>query len=207
MVKEPLLIIGSKQYEFDKENLRAHLQKSGLTQITGIDISSGDGVDEIADITDINSEFVNNHRNFFATIICMEVLTHVKNPFRAAESITKMLGDNGSVILSECYVRKISKMPVDYWRFTYEGTKQLFSSFEFDDSRAMISYTRDKSGELLPFAYPMPQILEGRHPDESGIGNFIRKLHRKFFAKGLFRLSRLFPETTIYSVARKKPGG
>lgn len=204
-IAEPVLIVGSKQYEFDQENLKTHLGKLGFNDVKGIDISEGDGVDEIADITESNSAFVSKYRNSFSTIICMEVLTHVRNPFHAADAMVSMLKDKGVIILSECYVRKISKMPVDYWRFTYEGTKQLFSSLKFDDTKAMISFTRDKSGQLMPLEYPLPQILAEKHPDESAMGFLVRRIHRRFFSKGIFRLSRLFPETTIYSIAVKNP--
>jgi len=133
----------------------------------------------------------------------MEVLTNVRNPFKASENIISMMRNGGTAILSECYVRKISKMPVDLWRFTYDGTKELFSGLTFQDNRAMISLTRDKVEKLMPLKYPLPQLLSEKHEDESNIGFMIRRIHRKFFGKGIFKISRLMPETTIYSIAKK----
>jgi len=202
-ISEPILIIGSRQYDFDSDNIRTNLQKMGFKDITGIDISEGDGVDFVADITDAASSFVTDHKEYYRTIICMEVLTHVKNPFRASEVLVSMLQKNGTMILSECFVRKISKMPLDLWRFTYDGTKLLFSELTFDDSKAMLSLTREKKEGLIRFQYPLPQILQTRHPDENSIGFFMRRIHRKFLSGGVFKMSRLFPETTIYSIARK----
>lgn len=203
VIEEPVIIIGSRQYDFDKENIRTILEQSGLTDITGIDISEGEGVDQVVDITE-DSEFIKNNSKKYSTMICMEVLTHVKNPFKAADNMSRIMKNGGIAVLSECYVRKISKMPVDYWRFTYDGTKVLFSDLAFDDSKAMISLTREKSERLLPLSYPLPQVLNEKHEDESGLGHLLRRLHRKFFSKGIFSISRLMPETTIYSIARKQ---
>ncbi|MBX7042431.1 MAG: methyltransferase domain-containing protein [Ignavibacteria bacterium] len=202
-ITEPVLIVGSKQYDFDRANIRQHLTELGVSLITGIDISEGEGVDHVADITDGKSAFITEHRESFGTVICMEVMTHVLNPFEAARNLFSMLKHGGSMILSECYVRKISKMPLDLWRFTYDGTKQLYSPMKFDDSRARISLTRDKGENLMPLRYPLPQVLYEKSPDESSAGFMLRRIHRKFFSKGIFGVSRLFPETTIYSVAFK----
>lgn len=203
-IKEPVLIIGSKQYDFDKMNIRNFLFENNIRNITGIDISEGEGVDEVVDITVSESEFIKKHFAHFNTILCMEILTHVKNPFAAAENMKRLLAENGTIIFSECFVRKISKMPADYWRFTYDGTKVLFSGLVFDDSKAMISLTREKKEMLYSLKHPFPQIMPEKHEDESGTGYFLRRLHRKFFSKGIFGISRLFPEITIYSVAVKK---
>jgi len=202
-IKEPVLIVGSKLYDYDKEDIRSYLNKTGLTEITGIDLFEGEGVDHVVDITDTDSEFIKGHREYYSTIICMEILTNVTNPFIAAENIKGMLKKGGSAVFSECFIRKISKMPVDLWRFTYDGTKQLFSGLEFIDHMARISFTRDKDGNLSDLPNPFPQILHDRHRDESMIGYTLRRIHRKYFSKGIFKLSRLMPETTIYSIAKK----
>ena len=202
-INEPIVIVGSKQYDFDKENIKVRLIEWGFNDITGIDLFEGEGVDHATDITDSGSEFVIKNKGYFSTLICMEVLTHVKNPFLAAKNMISLLKKDGVAILSECYIRKISKMPLDLWRFTYDGTKELFSGLEFDDSKVMISMTREKNYRLLPLKYPLPQVLHEKNADENSLGFLARRIHRKFFAKGIFRLSRLLPETTIYSIAKK----
>lgn len=203
LIKEPVLIVGSKHYDYDKENLKVRIREMGFEIVTGVDIVEGEDVDYIVDITDSNSDFIKKYRDHFNTVICLEVLTHLKNPFIAAENMISLLKKDGVAFLSECYIRKISKMPLDLWRFTYDGTKELFNKLTFDDSKVMISLTREKSERLFPLKYPLPQVLHDRHPDESSAGYFLRRLHRKFFAGGVFSLSRLLPEITIYSVARK----
>lgn len=203
LINEPILIVGSKIYDYDNENIKSRLIEFGFKDITGIDLFEGEGVDYAVDITDSESDFIQRYRDNFSTVICMEVLTNVKNPFNAAQNVISLLKKNGTAILSECYVRKISKMPVDLWRFTYDGTKELFNKLTFDDSKAMISFTREKNERLFPLKYPLPQVLSQKHTDENSIGYFLRRLHRKYFAGGIFKLSRLLPEITIYSIAKK----
>ena len=202
-LRDPILVVGSRLYDFDPQDIATNLRAWGHTEIIGIDLVPGAGVDEILNITDSDAQFIKDHENFFNTVICMEVLTYVIHPFRAAENVRRMLKVGGAVILSECFVRKISRMPVDYWRFTYDGTKALFSSLSFYDDRARMSYTRDKSGTLCPYKIPMPEVVDTRHEDESRAGYFIRRVHRKLFGGKVFSLSRLMPEITIYSAAEK----
>ncbi len=202
-LRDPILIVGSRLYDFDAQDIATNLREWGQTEIIGVDLVPGAGVDEILNITDSDAQFIQDHENFFNTVICMEVLTSVSHPFRAAENVRRMLKVGGAVLLSECFVRKMSRMPVDYWRFTYDGTKELFSFLSFNDDRARMSYTRDKSGTLWPYRIPMPEVVHSRHEDESYAGYFLRRLHRKLFGGRVFSLSRLMPEITIYSAAEK----
>ncbi|MBX2898800.1 MAG: hypothetical protein KF775_04095 [Cyclobacteriaceae bacterium] len=204
LIREPILLVGAKIYDFDKFDLKHELADIGFTDVLGTDLEAGNGVDQTLDITDGNASLLTERPAFFSTIICMEVLTNVTNPFLAACHVSKMLRPDGLVILSECTVRKISKMPVDYWRFTYDGLKALFPDFEFDDARGRISITRQRDGKLVPYKNKLEDVLRDRkHPDESLIGFILRRIHRRFFSNGIFMVSRMLPEQTIYAVGRK----
>lgn len=192
-------------YHYDRYDLAQELQKLGFSDITGIDIEEGKGVDYVVDITDKESEFLKKNKGRFATVVCMEVLTHVKNPFSVAFN-TAILSQSGAiVILSDVFVRKLSHMPYDFWRFSYEGLKTLFSQYDFFDERARYSITRQRDGALMIYSGVFEAIMKDqRHRDETKIGFFLRRLHRKFFAKGIFRISRLMPEQTVYAIGRLK---
>lgn len=205
LIKEPILLVGAKVYDYDQFDLKAELIEMGYVDITGTDIESGTGVDHVLDITDANSEFIHNHKKHFSTVFCMEVLTNVKNPFAASLNVAAMLKTNGIVFLSECFIRKISKMPVDYWRFTIDGLKAVFDQFTFFDDRCRFSITRQRDGILLNFKGKFIEIMkDSHHPDESGLGFLLRRIHRKWFSKGVFNVSRLMPEQTIYAVGKLK---
>jgi hypothetical protein len=88
-ITEPVLIVGSKHYEFDKENIKTRLNEYGIKDITGIDLFEGEGVDHAVDITDKDSEFIKNHQEHFSTMICEVLLT--RNPFVAASNMISMM--------------------------------------------------------------------------------------------------------------------
>lgn len=205
LIKEPILLVGAKVYDYDQFDLKAELIEMGYVDITGTDIESGTGVDHVLDITDADSEFIQHHKKHFSTVFCMEVLTNVKNPFAASLNVEALLKTNGIVFLSECFIRKISKMPVDYWRFTIDGLKTVFDQFTFFDDRCRFSITRQRDGILLNFKGKFIEIMkDSRHPDESRLGFLLRRIHRKWFSKGIFNVSRLMPEQTIYAVGKLK---
>lgn len=205
LIKEPILIIASRIYDYDQERLQDHLKQWGFSDFIGIDLLPGEGVDEVVDVTDSKSKFWQKYQNHFETVFCLELWTYVKQPFVAANLINTVIRKNGSVFLSESTTRKKSRMPVDLWRFTLEGLQTLFDGFEFDDARTAMFYTRSKdSNPLLPYKYDLPEIRsDQRHPDESALGFLLRRFHRKFLARGVFSLSRFMPENTICAVGKK----
>lgn len=205
LIREPILIVASKIYDYDPERLQDHLKHWGFSNFIGIDLSAGEGVDQVVDVTDSKSEFWIRHQNYFQTVFCLELWTYVKQPFVAANLISSVIRENGALFLSESTTRKKSRMPIDLWRFTLEGLQTLFDGFDFDDARTAMFYTRSKdSNPLRPYEYELPEILtDQRHTDETAIGFLLRRLHRKFLAKGVFDLSRLMPENTICAVGEK----
>lgn len=76
-------------------------------------------------------------------IICLEVLEHVENPFKAAYEIKRVLKPGGFLLLTTPFLLgyhgKSKKYGVyknqshltypDYWRFTHEGLEYLFKEF------------------------------------------------------------------------------
>jgi hypothetical protein len=205
LIREPILIVASKIYDYDSERLQDHLKEWGFSNFVGIDLSPGQGVDEVVDVTDSKSEFWARHQNYFRTVFCLELWTYVKQPFVAANLISSVLRENGTLFLSESTTRKKSRMPIDLWRFTLEGLQTLFDDFDFDDARTAMFYTRSKDPDpLKPYEYELPEIRsDQRHRDETALGFLLRRFHRKFFAKGVFGLSRLMPENTICAVGEK----
>lgn len=204
IIKEPILIIGSKMYVYDEFDLALELNKLGFYDITGIDIQGGAGVDVVADIMDTECEFLRNHQNYFRTSICMEVLTYIKNPFDATANIHSLVANDGHMIISECVVRKMSDMPVDYWRFTYFGLKRMYDGFCFYEERSRKSLIRQKGGALLKNPEKI-LFLSAYVPlkEESKIHFYIRRILRKWFGKGMLLISTFYPEQSIYAVGKK----
>jgi len=76
-------------------------------------------------------------------VICLEVLEHVKHPFKAADEIKRVLRKGGILLLTTPFLtgyhgsnRKLDKNFAhdhksfsDFWRFTHEGLYLLFNEF------------------------------------------------------------------------------
>lgn len=199
----PVLIIGSKRYDYDQADPRELLHELGVEPVTGLDLEPGEGVDVVADVCAMPPEFLEQHRHAYNTVLCMEVLTHLDNPFVAGEALDPLIAPGGAVFLSECVVRKLSRMPADNWRFTYTGLQRLFPGYGFHDDRARMSIVRAAGADVLPLSDQLPQVMHERHADETAAGHFLRRVHRKVFARGVFEVSRLLPETAIMAVATK----
>ena len=132
----------------------------------------------------------------------MQTLYAVSNPFDAAKNISRIMNHNATLFFSDVFIHKIHRIPQDYWRFSYDAHKILFNTLCFDDTKVQISITREN--KLSNLEYPFPEFLK-YHKDEgeSSLAFFIRRVSRIFFSVGLLSLSRLLPEISIFSIARK----
>ena len=202
-IKDPILIVGSKEYGFDQYNFFTELKSMDFTEIIGVDIQSGEGVDIQADICDLSKEVCKKYVGYFNTVICMQALYAVRNPFIASQNIEKLMSSSGVLLFSDVFSHKIHRIPTDYWRFTYDAHKLLFLNLKFDDEKAKIGITREN--KLINIVFPHPELKKSKQQeDESLIGYIIRKIHRKLFTVGLLNLPRLLPELSIFSIAFKK---
>jgi hypothetical protein len=95
-------------------------------------------------------------------------------------------------------------MPSDYWRFTFDGYAVLLDEFDFITTLSMKSLTRAKVPDLVPFDATIFEIMHDKTDDESKIGYYLRRIHRKFFGGKLFKVSRLLPEQTFYAIGKKR---
>ncbi|HVT75252.1 MAG TPA: class I SAM-dependent methyltransferase [Candidatus Paceibacterota bacterium] len=84
----------------------------------------------------------------FDAIFCFEVLEHVKDPFRAAAEIHRVLAPEGRAFISTPFSAELHGEEYgDYWRFTRQGLGELFKGFS---SAEIIHFGRN---ELKPHHY------------------------------------------------------
>jgi len=94
-------------------------------------------------------------------------------------------------------------MPKDYWRFTPESLGEIFYSFELLPASIEMSLTR--LDIVMPYN-PNGMAIQrySKHPHETMLGYWLRKLHARILASGVFRASRLFPEIAIFAIGIKR---
>jgi hypothetical protein len=201
-IKEPILIVGAKMYDYDRCDFKADLEALGYRDITGIDLLAGEEVDYQVDLCDKDADFFKQFENKFNTIICMSVLMCVPNPFIAAENLTKVSASGASLLLSEPFIHKHTNMPKDHWRFTANALQQIFSSFSFLEDHFKMVITRSDAERKYDPNSTMIRV-SAKHPEETFLGYFLRRVSRKFLSKGIFQVS-LFPEIAVYALGIKK---
>jgi SAM-dependent methyltransferase len=93
-------------------------------QYIGCDMLPGVGVDRIENLH--NLTFPNDYAG---TVITMETMEHVENPFKALDEIYRILKPGGFLLLSSHMHFPIHNYPSDYWRFTPAGFYVLLNKF------------------------------------------------------------------------------
>lgn len=85
------------------------------------------GVKYIGDIQ--NMEMIED--GAYDSAVCLEVLEHVPDPFRAVAEISRILKKNGTLICSVPHLSRLHEEPHDYYRFTKYGIETLLTQAEF----------------------------------------------------------------------------
>ncbi|MBW8015803.1 MAG: class I SAM-dependent methyltransferase [Planctomycetes bacterium] len=203
----PFLEIGSKDYG-NTQDLRPLFKDKG--DYTGTDMFSGKGVDIVQDMTvdfDRLSEVFDNKR--FGTIFCLSVLEHCENPFKMAENITRLLKPGGHIVLSVPFCWQIHGYPQDFWRFTPQGIKKLFSEIDFIDEKSLACTSRPNDFRKIDEELTKITFSYTAHKKD---GNLVRAVSAKLLKmlskvgvlKWLTGYRYLFPATNIFAIGKVK---
>ena len=68
----------------------------------------------------------------YDTALCMEVLEHVPDPFRAAREIYRILKPGGILVMSVPHLSRLHDEPHDYYRYTRHGVRCLLEQAGFE---------------------------------------------------------------------------
>lgn len=140
LVKGPILEIGSHDYGTTQDFRSLFPQ----CEYVGTDMLPGKGVDLVLDLTaelSVIDQALGGKR--FQTIICMSVLEHCSDPFRMARNIEALMAEDGVLLLSVPFVWELHGYPDDYWRFTPNGVRRLFSGLDFETHGGQAWSSRD----------------------------------------------------------------
>jgi SAM-dependent methyltransferase len=65
-------------------------------------------------------------------VICEQVLEHVENPLRAAQTLYDLCRPGGYAVVSTPFLIRVHPNPGDYWRFTEDGLRILLRHAGFE---------------------------------------------------------------------------
>ncbi len=131
-----VLEVGAKRYK-DHAYLGLReffLEKLPHNKLIGCDISAGEGVDVVLDITAPSQVVKSTLRGkTFDTVFCISVLEHIPDVFSACKNISTLLNPGGALFISVPFVFRYHGYPGDLWRFTPEAVTYLFPDIDFVD--------------------------------------------------------------------------
>jgi len=81
----------------------------------------------------------------YDTVLCLEVLEHVSDPFLAVREICRILKPGGVLILSVPHLSRLHDEPLDYYRFTQYGVQNLL------EKAGLVLIALEKRGGLFSF--------------------------------------------------------
>ncbi len=114
------------------KGMREKFNMIDCSKLETLDVNEYDDYPDI--ICDLCGEINDDLKNRYDKIICLAVLEHVYNPFKAIENITKLLKDGGKVYgmvpyLYHYHAPNDLKFQ-DYFRFSKDALSYLFKDFK-----------------------------------------------------------------------------
>jgi hypothetical protein len=204
LFRPPCLEVGSRQAGFTVSFRDWFADAPG--SYLGTDMQPGAGVDRVIDLSGDFSEIAKELPGGFASIFCLSVLEHCRQPFRMAENLQKLLRTNGVIYISVPFAWEIHDHPKDYWRFCPEGIRELFSEIEFDEQACV--YHSQSEGMFFPLADGPPRLgralNRSRHSHGPVYGLAAQLLKKSGLARRLFHYDYLFPPVQLDMIGRKR---
>ena len=106
------------------EEYKVHMERLKIYQTLDIDDKFG----KPNHIMDIHKCTLKSES--YDTVIAIEVLEHLYNPFLAIENVYKLLKTNGVFIGTTRFIYPYHGEPYDYFRFTEHGLREIFKNFK-----------------------------------------------------------------------------
>ena len=99
-----------------------------VSQYDSVDIEKRvSGVKYIADIQNMSMI----HSDSYDSALCIDVLEHVPNPFKAISEIHRILKKGAQLVCSVPHLSRLHEEPHDYYRYTKYGLRYLFENSGF----------------------------------------------------------------------------
>lgn len=96
--------------------------KPYTSEYIALDLEEGENIDIVADITQTGLD-----SNSLDTVISTQVFEHIPKPWEAVREVHRILKPGGKCIVTAPFVHAYHADPHDYYRYTVEGIKALFS--------------------------------------------------------------------------------
>jgi len=204
LFRTPCLEVGSRDEGFTVSFRRALDRRPG--DYVGIDAAAGPGVDAIVDLAGDFAAVSRVLPGPFATIFCLSVLEHCRQPFRMAENIQRLLAPGGVLFVSVPFAWEIHRFPEDFWRFTPEAIRLLFAAVEFPACQC--AYHTQVEGSFLALGDGPPRLGRALNAGGWQRGAVYRGLSallgRSRLVRRVLPFDYLFPPVMVDMIGHKR---
>lgn len=163
---------------------------------TAFDVVAGPNIDITGDIHATGLPDAS-----FDTIICTQVLEHVRQPWLAVKEMKRLLKPGGKCIFTVPFMMPFHADPYDYFRYTLEGGCSLFENEGFTiiekakyGSVPVVFAEMWKFTFCSPYIYPKPGFIRR---------NIFRVVHKFLLALSKTTSQKTSVYANIYIVAQK----
>lgn len=131
----------------------------------------------------------------YDTAICLEVLEHVSDPFRAAREIYRILKPGGVLILSVPHLSRLHNEPDDYYRFTQHGVENLLERAGFN------LVALEKRGGLLSFlGHQLSTLMLSIVWSIPVLKDVVWFLNSWFITRACYRVDRILDRSGLFAM-------
>lgn len=213
-LRGPVLHVGSRAQVIDRAapGRRSWAQRCAGKRVVGADLERGDNVDVVLDICwpaeRIEGALAPTGIDRFGGILCCHLLEHLRDPFGAARTISRLLAPGGLVFVQVPWVQGYHAFPDDYWRISPSGLRLLFDGLIprdvfFSGGSGDVAWRIERDGQ----ADFSPAVRDAE-------GSLFQVLlepeaNRRFLAEqpGRVYLSRGYMPVMVINYLAEKPGG
>jgi SAM-dependent methyltransferase len=121
---EPVFEFGARRAE-GQEHLPAIASMFPNVHFVGADMQPGPGVDQLEDLHALSLP-----DDSIGTVLLLDTIEHVREPWRAVEEITRCLKPGGILVMTSVMYFPVHAHPEDYWRFTEKGFGVLIDGLD-----------------------------------------------------------------------------
>ncbi len=172
-----------------------------LTAYDGLDpFPRSDRVRYVADAQDMGVI----DSSAYDSVLCLEVLEHVPDPFRAMAEIGRVLRPGGALVLSVPHLSRLHDLPHDYFRYTRHGVEQLMAHGGLE-----IVELRVRGGLLTFLSHQLSTVALGLVWGVPVLRDLVWFLNRWLVVAPAWALDRVLDRQGLfalgYTVAARKP--
>lgn len=120
-------LLGGKMLDVGAGEVNRYGKFFKTTEVVRMDVNHGDHVDVVG-----SADNIPFHDGTFDSVLCTQVFEHLKDPFKSAREIHRVLKTGGKLLMTVPQTNELHEEPYDFFRYTKYGLKTMFEDAGFE---------------------------------------------------------------------------